>query len=345
MLKCSSKATAQGGTLKSRRGLTVSEDLHEKFIPWMRYGAEIGSNCARNSGGKLDAGRYMSTAINARDMLSIVDAFSATEDGQRAARPNHLLNYYGISYGTFLGQTFASMFPERVGKMVLDGVVDPEDYVISMTRNNINHLDGVIASFFIYCYESGPSRCSYYTGSSAKDISDQFHRSLARLDVDKAREENWSDATEIDLALTFLKTALLRMVYAPSMEFDTLADALSVFDGAISDEDLGHWIQYARGGFGDPYPSDTTHAPLRSGVLCSDQNNRWYNKTLQDIMPLVDELERQSIVGAIWARYLMECSGWSIKAEETFTGPFTGDTATPILFVGNTYDPVTPYDK
>lgn len=56
----------------------------------------------------------MSTATTARDMLGIVDAFAATEDGRRAsASAGHpgLLNYYGISYGTFLRQTFASLFP------------------------------------------------------------------------------------------------------------------------------------------------------------------------------------------------------------------------------------------
>lgn len=342
VLNCSAKTTAQDATTKSRSGTKGSHGFYEKFTPWMRYGAQIGSDCATNAGGELDAGRYMSTAINARDMLSIVDAFAATEDAQRAARPSHLLNYFGISYGTFLGQTFASMFPERVGKMVLDGVVDPDDYVISMTNNNINHLDGIIAAFFIYCHEMGPSGCSYYTGSSAKDISDRFHWSLAQLDVEKAREwENW----ETDLASTLLKGILFSMAYAPSVHFVALADALSVFDRAISNQDLSQWNRYAWEGFGAPYPSDDTNTPFRLGVLCPDQSNRWYNKTLQDIMPLVDELERQSIVGSIWASNVMACSGWSIKAAETFTGPFTGDTATPILFVGNTYDPATPYDK
>ncbi len=39
------------------------------------------------------------------------------------------LQYYGMSYGTFIGNTFASMFPGRVGRMILDAVVDAEDYV------------------------------------------------------------------------------------------------------------------------------------------------------------------------------------------------------------------------
>lgn len=287
----------------------------------------------------------MSTAINSRDMLSIVDAFAATEDGQRAAKPNHLLNFYGVSYGTILGQTFASMFPERVGNMVLDAVVDPEDYVTSLTRKSINHLDGVIAAFFIYCHGLGPSQCPYYIGSSPKDISDRFHRSFTRLDAKKASEENWSNATEIESALLFLKAGLLGAAKTPLQDFDILADALLRLEHAISNQKLSQWTRYASTVFEDPTPSAIAYAPFLFGVLCPDQNNRWYNKTLQDIMPLVAGLESQSIVGELWISKVMVCSGWSIKAAETFTGPFTGNTATPILFVGNTYDPVTSYDK
>lgn len=317
------------------------DDYHDIYMQW---GADIGSDCAARSGGELDAGPHMSTAINARDMLSIVDAFAATEDGQRAANPNHLLNFYGASYGTFLGQTFASMFPERVGKMVLDGVADPEDYVTSMTLKNINHTDGVIDIFFIYCHEFGPSMCPYYTGSSAKDISDRFHRSLARLDAKKAREENWANATEIELALISLKSVLLSTAFAPSAIFDALADVLLRLEFAIRDRTLSSWTEYVIQAFGELNTPEISDA-FKFGVLCSDQNNRWYNKTLQDIMPLQAEAERQSIVGDIWISNLLVCSGWSIKAAETFTGPFTGNTTTPILFVGNTYDPVTPFEK
>ena len=57
----------------------------------------------------------MTTVETARD-LDII----------RAALGSPRLDYYGASYGTFLGATYAALFPNRIGRMVLDGAVDPE---------------------------------------------------------------------------------------------------------------------------------------------------------------------------------------------------------------------------
>lgn len=85
---------------------------------------------------------HMSTASVARDMLEIVDRVDAVRKGGSNATSTRdeeelpRLQYLGFSYGTFLGNTFASMFPGRVGRMVLDGVVDPYNYLedVSVTR-------------------------------------------------------------------------------------------------------------------------------------------------------------------------------------------------------------------
>lgn len=82
----------------------------------------ISDLCKTAIGGDDQAGPHMTTATVARDMISILDAFAKTKEGSSVKNPQ-LLNYWGISYGTFLGQTFASMFPERVGRVLVDGVV------------------------------------------------------------------------------------------------------------------------------------------------------------------------------------------------------------------------------
>lgn len=368
---CSATTIPQYPDLNSRSVPRMPDDYYNSYI---EFGMSIGSQCAVEAGGELDphavrsaeggeldphvvehtdgggeldphAGPHMSTATTARDMLSIVDAFVATEDGQRAAKPSHLLNFYGISYGSFLGQTFASMFPERVGNMVLDGVVDPQSYLHNMTRNTLNDLDGGFAGFLIYCHELGPEDCPYATGSSAKDIYARFSRSYAQLDAKKAREEGWSNATDIESALLNLKYAILSATYQPLNSFQALGTDLVYLEVTIQEQRLSDWNEWVVTSYGDPTPAGWAEAQFALGVLCSDQDNIWYNKTLEDFRPIIDKLEEDSIVGDIWVKTQLGCAGWSIKAAERFAGPFTGDTATPILFVGNTYDPVTPVDK
>ena len=83
---------------------------------------EFGAQCETAIGGPDGAGTHMSTAVVATDMLSIVDAFASTDKG-KAVEDSSLLNYWGISYGTFIGESFASMYPDRVGRVALDGIL------------------------------------------------------------------------------------------------------------------------------------------------------------------------------------------------------------------------------
>lgn len=315
------------------------------YNSWIDYGKDLGKACAADIGGELDAGPHMSTATTCRDMISIVDAFDATADGRAAAKPSGLVNYYGISYGTYLGQTFASMFPDRVGNFVLDGVVSPEGYLANYTWSSVTHLDGVISAFFIHCHEVGPDYCSLHTGSSPRDIYDRFNRSFAQLDAETAVSNNYPNASDTASALLLLKIALLTTANYPLENFSLLPDILVGLEHALAQHSIEAWIEQAKTLYGNPAVDGTVNAQYSAGVLCSDMENRWYNKTLDDLQPLLEDLNHRSIVGDIWIKSMLPCLGWSIEATETFQGPFGGDTTTPILFVGNTYDPVTPVDK
>ncbi|KAH6666182.1 hypothetical protein B0J14DRAFT_438024, partial [Halenospora varia] len=330
---CTTNASSsQNTTFRARSVPRVSDEFYTSHIG---FGKELGERCERTIGGQKDIGPHMSTAINARDMLSITNAFAETEDGKRASKPSHLLNYYGISYGTFLGQTFVSMFPGNVGNVVLDGNVSPEGYLTNFTSAAINHLDGAIASFFIYCNKAGPSSCSYYTGSTPKDIYRRFKRSFEQLDPRKAEAEHWSNATDLEAALLLLKVGLLTYADMPLTYFSTLTTVLQGLEVAISSQNISSWTQEMKTIFGDPTITgyEKLNPQWSLGTMCSDQNNVLYNKTLQELRPLLKDLEKESIIGEIWSHAELGCTGWSIKASEVFHGPFGGDTATPILFV------------
>lgn len=80
-------------------------------------GKIFADDCYENRDSRKN-GELIGTAFTARDMMQVVDALD--EDG--------LLRYWGLSYGTALGATAAAMFPDRIDKMILDGVLNPHDF-------------------------------------------------------------------------------------------------------------------------------------------------------------------------------------------------------------------------
>ncbi|KAI1121793.1 TAP-like protein-domain-containing protein [Nemania abortiva] len=339
-INCSAATpTTQAAALSPRFVPDVTDDF---FVDYIQAGIRLGEECREAVGGERDAGPHMSTTTNARDMLSIVDAFTTTADGERAVKPSHLLNYFGYSYGTFLGQVFASMFPDRVGSMVLDGVLSLDLPLGENITSITTPADGIIASFFVYCFEVGLSQCSFYTGSSVLDIFDRFNRSFVQLDAQRAKAENWANVTDLEAALLTMKTALYYSVASPVSTFSILSEAMLTLEQAIIFQQLPAWTEQIVAVIGDPTAAGEMDAELRLGTLCTDQSNKWYNKTLEDLEPAIEHLREVSIVGEIVAKSMLGCLGWSIEATDVFSGPFGGDTTTPILFVGNTYDPISP---
>jgi pimeloyl-ACP methyl ester carboxylesterase len=340
-INCSSVTTSKN---VEKRDSTprLTNVFYNSFID---YGKDLGVRCQEVNGGERDAGPHMTTATNARDLVSISDAFAKTGDGKRAAKDPKLVNYYGLSYGTFLGQTFASMFPDRVGNMAIDGVVSPEAYLAGQTRNNINHLDDIFAAFFVYCHEAGPEKCAYNTGCPAKDMFRRFKKSFVQLDAEKAHDKGWSNATDIENALLTLKVGMLGVGQQPLLVFPQLSQVLLGLEQALAAGALKSWTEQTQKLSSDPTPAGSVNPEWNAGVLCSDQDGSLFGKSLAQLQPMIKGLEKQSIFGEMWIKNPLFCVGWPIRSKDVFKGPFGGKTKTPILFVSNTYDPVTPIEN
>jgi hypothetical protein len=130
---------------------------------------------------------------------TVVD--TAVREHTRWRKGEEKLLYWGFSYGTLLGATFAAMHPERVGRLVLDGVVDADDYYAGMYYScqsllssllltnhfigewmtNLQDTDSIVDSFFEECYAAGPDKCALYSAHGPKRIAKAFHDTFQEL--------------------------------------------------------------------------------------------------------------------------------------------------------------------
>ncbi|KUJ12862.1 alpha/beta-hydrolase, partial [Mollisia scopiformis] len=293
---------------------------------------EVGQVCEDLTGGYTDAGPYMSTPYLVHDMISIVDAFASSPLSEGVEDPS-LVNFWGFSYGTFVAQTFASMYPDRVGRFVIDGVVDPDDYRSGNLLTNLQFTDEAFSSYFVYCHLAGPTVCPYAAGSSAFDIFERFEQTVERLDVVTAEKE----------ALEEIKQFAHNIAYEPILGFPDLAPILLFMDTASQNISMDS-IQQLETLLGQNITIGIGGLEWLRAVACTDNGNTVYNYTLDELSYIKGIMEAQSYVGGeFWANLRVECSGWSIVGNGRYTGAFGGTTKTPMLFVSNTIDPATPF--
>jgi pimeloyl-ACP methyl ester carboxylesterase len=124
------------------------------------------ASCQRRYGWLLP---FMTTADTARDMDSI-----------RAALGQQKISYFGYSWGTYLGQVYATLFPQRLRRMVLDSVVNPRGVWYADNIAQDYAFEGRIRAFFAWI----AARDSvYHLGSTPAQVQQAWYRARARLEA------------------------------------------------------------------------------------------------------------------------------------------------------------------
>ncbi len=185
----------------------------------------FGQWCSNAFHNEDEHGVYIDTSSVARDILSFAKAEQRLA-GKAEDRAE--VWYYGQSYGTVLGATFASLFPMHVGRWILDGVVDAQNYYEGSWDANLFDTDAVFLTFPKYCYEGGQENCSFW-GPSEQNITDRINNLLTRIKQDPIPVSGIQQGgTTIDLA-TYpnLKQTMLLASYFPLKQFPVLATALT----------------------------------------------------------------------------------------------------------------------
>ncbi|KAG9188660.1 hypothetical protein G6011_07365 [Alternaria panax] len=312
-----------------------------------------------------DIKQYMTTAFVARDMLEITEKhaeYVANEVARKAAqkagkRPGchkstyvpgeSKLQYWGFSYGTILGSTFASMFPDRVGRVILDGVVSSYDYQNSLGNGSLTDVEKAMTSFYTFCHNLGPTECPLATANSSfLDIKERtqdiiaslYHNPLAIVSSDGPDYFTWSD----------LKLLIFSATYQPSLMFPFIADILASVEqggGSATDELAGMYRDdriFSCPVNGTELLDLPTYPVATTAILCGDGVDQTHltRDEFEAYWEIMDTLSPN--FGSFWSMGLMSCAAWKIKASYKFEGPWGGNTSHPILLISNTADPVTP---
>ena len=264
-------------------------------------------------------------------VLPFVDTVSAAKDMDliRAAVGDDKLTYLGFSYGTFLGQTYAHLFPTRVRALALDGVLDNSVSSNDLLLAQLVGFEHNLQAFLADCNsrKSSSTPCAYAaSGDPATKLTDLMTR------LDTSPMPVGSRALTRSLGVI----GVLLGLYSESF-WPTLDQALAATDkgsGALLLRLADFYLARNADGTYDNetdanFAVNCLDRPVTADVAAYDQLGPQYAKA----SPLFGPAFQYSNLG---------CAYWPVPPTG-HVGPMSADGAPPILLVGGTGDPATPY--
>ena len=267
------------------------------------------------------------------------------------------LFFWGFSYGTVVGATFAAMQPHRVHRLVIDGVEDTGDYYRGERLLNVQDADSLLYRLSELCEIAGPEKCSLHTGGGPQKIMQRFYDILEFLRNNPIGVPSTGLLAPDLITYSDVKRALKSAVYAPIQLFPSFVEHLvdlSNFNGtsfAATRRQISSLIIPTRKHCQiHPYTPECqvptgSYGETRVGTLCTDGNST-SGISRQNFEAFRDTVAEQSrLIGDIWPEPRMSCIAWNVTPKWRFPGPFNAVTSQPILMVGTTLDPCTPLRK
>ncbi|KAK2796673.1 hypothetical protein FQN51_009114 [Onygenales sp. PD_10] len=263
-------------------------------------------------------GELIGTAFTARDLMEIVDAVE--DDG--------LLRYWGFSYGTVLGATVAAMFPDRIDRIVIDGVSNAHEYYNSYDIDAWADTDAAFTSYLQDCVKS-PDECALAgEGIRAPDLEKAVYNALDKLKYQPAV-----------FAGQFIDHSFVKSLIRPSLYNPSRYANLSIALDALINGDIPKLVA-SSASLAAPWGSGSiTEAPY--GIPCSDKKTGKHS--FDEVMPALQALSEETrLMEGVGNTVAMTCSQWKFQAKERYEGNFQVKTKHPMLVIGNTYDAATP---
>ncbi|MCK2024754.1 alpha/beta hydrolase [Microbacterium sp. SSW1-47] len=269
--------------------------------------------CDANSDGILP---YITTVNAARDMDLI-----------RAVLGDKQLNYLGYSYGTFLGATYAQLYPEKAGRLVLDGAIDPAVPGLEVGATQALGFESALRAYMQNCLDSG--NCPF-SGSVDEAMAD-----LGALlaSADRTPLENGDGRL---MGADALMTAIIAALYSQD-SWDYLTQAL---EEALQGDPTTAFV------LADFYNG------RENGTYIDNSSEAFRAYNCMDY-PVEDDPAAEAAITAKIAEGAPTiapywtgpdpCEVWPYPPTGT-RGEIAAEGAGPIVVVGTTNDPATPYE-
>ncbi|MFI1562431.1 alpha/beta hydrolase [Streptomyces sp. NPDC020490] len=293
--------------IQAAEEVDVTPDTPAEETAYFQDAADFGKGCQK-AAGKLMA--HVSTTDTARDM-----------DLMHRVLGDDKMHYFGISYGTELGGVYAHLFPRNVGRLVLDAVVDPSadavGHAMNQTRGFQRALDDYLKS----------------TGQDPQQGSRKIAGLLKRIDAHPLPTSSGRELTQ-----TLALTGIVLPLYSKE-GWPTLTSALKSAQQGDGSELLELADSYNERDASGHYGT-TTHSQRL--ISCLDDRQRPTAAETRKLLPAFEKISPVfgDFLGWDTAGW---CHDWPVPGQYD-TPEVSAPGAPPVLVVGNTGDPATPYE-
>lgn len=292
---------------EAAEAVDLTPDTPAEEAAYFKDAADFGAGCADDADKLLG---HVSTVEAAQDM-----------DVMRQVLGDEKLHYMGISYGTELGGTYAHLFPEKAGRLTLDAVVDPTADSVGHARNQARGFQRALENYL------------KSSGQDPEDGSQKIVRLLKRLDAEPLPGSGDRKLTQ-SLALTGITVTLYSQQSWPALtrgleaaEKGDGSALLQLADAYNERDDSGRY---------------STQSHSQRSIACRDAKAR--TTPAQAKAQLADFRGISPVFGEFMG---WDTAGWCHKwpvAGLHDSPDVSAPGAEPILVVGNTGDPATPYE-
>jgi pimeloyl-ACP methyl ester carboxylesterase len=319
--------------------LTAAEEQQ-----WIAAERALDRACSERGGPIRD---HMSTANVARDL-----------DRLRQLVGDDRLNYAGVSYGSYLGVTYANLFPNRVRALVVDGVLDPiawatgrgiEGFLVPFSTRVRSDAgaQATLQEFFRLCDAGGP-RCAFSGGAAARFAA--LSRRVRQEPVEVVYEDGTSETISYSILIGITLGAMFDSFGWPDFAgflafIEAAANPSARVQSQVARPTVDRRPRYAPPGVAVPHGIENEYpnfAEAFPGVACSDSTNPRLYAAWSINGALADA--QTGYFGRPWTWVSSICAEWPGRDEDRYTGPFNRVTANPVLVVGNRFDPATRYE-